>query len=50
MVRAYESEVGGLESASLHVVPSTMPVEVAERSMRHFAAEALPILEKLSQS
>jgi alkanesulfonate monooxygenase SsuD/methylene tetrahydromethanopterin reductase-like flavin-dependent oxidoreductase (luciferase family) len=47
MVRAYASDVGGLESASLHIVPSTMKVEVAERSMRHFAAEAMPQLEAL---
>jgi alkanesulfonate monooxygenase SsuD/methylene tetrahydromethanopterin reductase-like flavin-dependent oxidoreductase (luciferase family) len=44
MVRAYATDVGGLESASLHIVPSTMPVEVAERSMRHFAAECMPVL------
>ncbi|HUK58363.1 MAG TPA: LLM class flavin-dependent oxidoreductase [Stellaceae bacterium] len=47
MVRAYANDVGGLESASLHVVPSTMPVEVAERAMRHFAAEAMPQLTAL---
>ena len=47
MVRAYASDVGGLESASLHVVPSTMPVEVAERAMRHFAAECMPHLAAL---
>ncbi len=47
MVRAYAADVGGLESASLHIVPSTMPVEVAERAMRHFAAEAMPQLAAL---
>jgi len=47
MAETYAAEVGGLESASLHVVPSTMPVEVAERSMRHFAAEAMPRLAAL---
>ncbi len=44
MVRAYANDVGGLDSASLHIVPSTMPADVAERSMRHFAAEAMPAL------
>ena len=47
MVRAYAGDVGGLESASLHVVPSTMPVEAAERAMRHFAAECMPRLTAL---
>jgi alkanesulfonate monooxygenase SsuD/methylene tetrahydromethanopterin reductase-like flavin-dependent oxidoreductase (luciferase family) len=47
MVRAYASDVGGLEAASLHVVPSTMPVDAAERSMRHFAAEVMPHLAAL---
>jgi alkanesulfonate monooxygenase SsuD/methylene tetrahydromethanopterin reductase-like flavin-dependent oxidoreductase (luciferase family) len=47
MVRSYAADVGGLESASLHIAPSTMPVDVAERSMRHFAAEAMPTLARL---
>ena len=47
MARAYADDVGGLESASLHIVPSTMPVEVAERAMRHFAAHAMPALAAL---
>jgi alkanesulfonate monooxygenase SsuD/methylene tetrahydromethanopterin reductase-like flavin-dependent oxidoreductase (luciferase family) len=47
MVRAYANDVGGLEAASLHVVPSTMPVEAAERAMRHFAAEVMPHLAAL---
>ena len=47
MTRAYAADVGGLESASLHIVPSTMPVEVAERAMRHFSAHALPALAAL---
>ena len=47
MARAYANDVGGLESASLHIVPSTMPVDVAERAMRHFAAEAMPHLAAL---
>ncbi|MGH7088490.1 MAG: LLM class flavin-dependent oxidoreductase [Stellaceae bacterium] len=46
-VRAYHADVGGFESASLHVLPSTMAVEVAERAMRHFAAEAMPALARL---
>ena len=47
MVRAYNDEVGGFEAASLHVAPSTMLVDVAERAMRHFAAEAMPKLAGL---
>jgi alkanesulfonate monooxygenase SsuD/methylene tetrahydromethanopterin reductase-like flavin-dependent oxidoreductase (luciferase family) len=47
MVRAYNTDVGGLDAASLHVVPSTMPVEAAERAMRHFAAECMPALAEL---
>ena len=47
MVEAYARDVGGLECASLHVMPSTMPVETAERAMRHFSAEALPKLAAL---
>ena len=47
MVRAYANDVGGLESASLHVVPSTMPVNVAERAMRQFSADVLPHLATL---
>ncbi len=47
MVRTYATDVGGLESASLHIVPSTMPADVAERSMRLFAAEAMPALAAL---
>jgi alkanesulfonate monooxygenase SsuD/methylene tetrahydromethanopterin reductase-like flavin-dependent oxidoreductase (luciferase family) len=47
MVRNYATEVGGFESASLHVLPSTMPAEVAARAMRHFASEAMPKLATL---
>jgi alkanesulfonate monooxygenase SsuD/methylene tetrahydromethanopterin reductase-like flavin-dependent oxidoreductase (luciferase family) len=47
MVKAYNDEVGGIESASLHAFPSTMPAAVAERAMRHFAAEAMPALAAL---
>jgi alkanesulfonate monooxygenase SsuD/methylene tetrahydromethanopterin reductase-like flavin-dependent oxidoreductase (luciferase family) len=47
MIEAYAAEVGGFECASLHIAPSTMPVEVAERSMRHFAAQAMPRLAAL---
>ncbi|HJU27596.1 MAG TPA: hypothetical protein VJ718_00395 [Candidatus Binataceae bacterium] len=47
MVRNYANEVGGFESASLHVLPSTMPADVAERAMRHFAREAMPKLAAL---
>lgn len=44
MVRSYAAEVGGFEAASLHILPSTMPADIAERAMRHFAAEAMPAL------
>lgn len=47
MVRAYATSVGGFETASLHILPSTMPAEVAERAMRHFASEAMPKLAAL---
>ena len=47
MVRNYAGEVGGFESASLHVLPSTMPADVAERALRHFASEAMPKLAAL---
>jgi alkanesulfonate monooxygenase SsuD/methylene tetrahydromethanopterin reductase-like flavin-dependent oxidoreductase (luciferase family) len=47
MVRAYHEEVGGFEAASLHVAPSTMPVDGAERAMRHFSAEVMPVLAAL---
>jgi len=47
MVRNYATEVGGFESASLHVLPSTMPADVATRAMRHFSSEAMPKLAAL---
>jgi alkanesulfonate monooxygenase SsuD/methylene tetrahydromethanopterin reductase-like flavin-dependent oxidoreductase (luciferase family) len=47
MLRAYAADVGGFEAASLHVAPSTMPVDIAERSMRHFAAEVMPVVSSL---
>jgi alkanesulfonate monooxygenase SsuD/methylene tetrahydromethanopterin reductase-like flavin-dependent oxidoreductase (luciferase family) len=47
MVRNYAEEVGGFESASLHILPSTMPADVAERAMRHFSREAMPKLTSL---
>jgi alkanesulfonate monooxygenase SsuD/methylene tetrahydromethanopterin reductase-like flavin-dependent oxidoreductase (luciferase family) len=47
MARAYAGDVGGLESASLHIAPSTMPVDAAERAMRHFAEHAMPALATL---
>ena len=42
MIRGYNDKVGGIDSASLLVMPSTMPVEVAEKSMRLFAREVMP--------
>jgi alkanesulfonate monooxygenase SsuD/methylene tetrahydromethanopterin reductase-like flavin-dependent oxidoreductase (luciferase family) len=47
MLRSYWEEVGGFESASLHVLPSTMSVEAAERAMRYFAAAVTPKLAAL---
>ncbi len=42
MIRDYNDKVGGIDSASLLVMPSTMRVEHAERSMRLFAREVMP--------
>lgn len=42
MIRDYNEKVGGIDSASLLVMPSTMRVEHAERSMRLFAREVMP--------
>ena len=42
MARDYNAKVGGIDSASLLVMPSTMPAEFAERSMRLFAREVMP--------
>jgi alkanesulfonate monooxygenase SsuD/methylene tetrahydromethanopterin reductase-like flavin-dependent oxidoreductase (luciferase family) len=47
MVKAYAGEVGGFEAASLHVLPSTMDVDVAERAMRLFSSAAMPKLAGL---
>jgi alkanesulfonate monooxygenase SsuD/methylene tetrahydromethanopterin reductase-like flavin-dependent oxidoreductase (luciferase family) len=47
MLEAYARKVGGLECASLHIMPSTMRVDIAERALRHFAAEAMPKLAAL---
>ena len=46
MFSSYASDVGGFETASLHVLPSTMPAEAAERAMRLFASEAMPKLAR----
>ena len=42
MIREYNSKVGGIESASLLVMPSTMPADAAEKSVRLFAREVMP--------
>ena len=42
MIRGYNEKVGGIDSASLLVMPSTLSAEVAETSMRLFAREVLP--------
>ena len=42
MLHAYNGKVGGIDSASLHFTPSTMPVEAAERSLRLFSREVMP--------
>jgi alkanesulfonate monooxygenase SsuD/methylene tetrahydromethanopterin reductase-like flavin-dependent oxidoreductase (luciferase family) len=42
MIDAYNSKVGGIDSASLHFTPSNMPVEQAERSLRLFSREVMP--------
>jgi hypothetical protein len=47
MVEAYARSVGGLECASLQIMPSTMDVEIAERAMRNFSAEVMPRLAAL---
>jgi alkanesulfonate monooxygenase SsuD/methylene tetrahydromethanopterin reductase-like flavin-dependent oxidoreductase (luciferase family) len=47
MIRSYNEKVGGIDSVSLHFTPGNMPVEVAERSLRLFSAEALPKLAAL---
>ncbi len=42
MIRGYNEKVGGIDSASLLVMPSTLPAAAAERSMRLFAREVMP--------
>ena len=42
MIRGYNEKVGGIDSASLLVMPSTLSAEHAERSMRLFAREVMP--------
>ena len=48
MIRAYNDKVGGIDSASLHFTPSTMPVEHAESSLRLFSREVMPKVADLS--
>src|SRR5262249_41125896 len=42
MVRGYNDRVGGIDSASLLIMPSTTPMETAEKSIRLFAREVMP--------
>jgi alkanesulfonate monooxygenase SsuD/methylene tetrahydromethanopterin reductase-like flavin-dependent oxidoreductase (luciferase family) len=45
-IMEYHRKVGGFEIASVHVNPSTMPVEVAERSIRLFSQHVMPRVAK----
>ena len=47
MIRSYNDKVDGIDSVSLHFTPSTMPVEIAERSLRLFSREVMPKLAAL---
>lgn len=47
MIRSYNAKVGGIDSASLLVMPSTMPAAMAEKSMRLFAREVMPQVVEL---
>jgi alkanesulfonate monooxygenase SsuD/methylene tetrahydromethanopterin reductase-like flavin-dependent oxidoreductase (luciferase family) len=47
MIRSYNDKVGGIDSVSLHFTPGDMPVEIAEASLRLFAAEVLPKVKGL---
>jgi alkanesulfonate monooxygenase SsuD/methylene tetrahydromethanopterin reductase-like flavin-dependent oxidoreductase (luciferase family) len=47
MLHTYNKNVGGIDSASLHFAPGSMPVEAAERSIRLFSREVLPKAAKL---
>jgi hypothetical protein len=42
MIRGYNFKVGGIESASLLVMPANMSAEAAEKSMRLFSREVMP--------
>ena len=42
MIRSYDEKVGGIDSASLLIMPSHMTAKAAERSLRLFAAEVIP--------
>ncbi len=42
MIRGYNEKVGGIDSASLLVMPSSMPAAMAEKSMRLFARDVMP--------
>jgi len=46
-IRAYQRQVGGFEIASLQVNFNTLPLAVAEASMRRFAAEVMPHCQNL---
>ena len=45
MIRSHNDKVGGIDSASLHFSPGNMPADMAERSLRLFAREAMPKLK-----
>jgi alkanesulfonate monooxygenase SsuD/methylene tetrahydromethanopterin reductase-like flavin-dependent oxidoreductase (luciferase family) len=47
MIRSYNDKVGGIDSVSLHFTPGNMPVEMAERSLRLFAKEVMPMVAGL---
>jgi alkanesulfonate monooxygenase SsuD/methylene tetrahydromethanopterin reductase-like flavin-dependent oxidoreductase (luciferase family) len=47
MIRGYNDKVGGIDSASLLVMPSSMPAAMAEKSTRLFAREVLPKVKTL---
>ena len=44
MIKDYDAQVGGFDIASMQVNFGTMPVEIAEASMRLFSAEVMPRL------
>ena len=47
MIRGYNDKVGGIDSASLLIMPSNMPAKYAERTVRLFASDVMPKLNDL---